>query len=87
MSEPLSGANPRLQQYDSGHGRRHSEPRIFRARSDAPGLRDDAGNVFRQASMLAYIDNFWLLGVAIAAMIPLVFLMKRPPAGGAMAVH
>jgi DHA2 family multidrug resistance protein len=45
------------------------------------------GNVFRQASMLAYIDNFWLLGVAILVMVPLVFLMKRPPTGGEMAVH
>src|ERR1041385_8964129 len=32
--------------------------------------------VFRQANMLAYIDNFWLLGFAILCMIPLVFLMK-----------
>ena len=45
------------------------------------------GNVMRQASMLAYIDNFWLLGVAIAALIPMVFLMKRPPSGGPMAAH
>ena len=44
-------------------------------------------NVFRQASMLAYIDNFWLLGVAILVMVPLAFLMKRPKPGGAMAVH
>jgi len=44
-------------------------------------------NVLRQASMLAYIDNFWLLGVAILAMVPLVFLMKRPRTGGAIAVH
>jgi DHA2 family multidrug resistance protein len=41
----------------------------------------------RQASMLAYIDNFWLLGVAILVMVPLVFLMKRPKAGGTMAAH
>src|SRR5579862_420624 len=34
-------------------------------------------NVQRQATMLSYIDNFWLLGCAIMAMIPLVFLMKR----------
>ena len=45
------------------------------------------GMVFRQAAMLAYIDNFWLLAVAILAMIPLVFLMKRPHQGGEMAVH
>ena len=44
-------------------------------------------NFFRQASMLAYIDNFWLLGVAILVMAPLVFLMKRPSTGGGMAVH
>ena len=40
------------------------------------------GNLLRQASMLAYIDNFWLLGVAILVMVPLVFLMKRPPEAG-----
>src|SRR5437899_633311 len=45
------------------------------------------GTLFRQANMLAYIDNFWLLGAAILAMIPLVFLMKRPPTGGEIAVH
>jgi DHA2 family multidrug resistance protein len=44
-------------------------------------------NLFRQATMLAYIDNFWLLGVAILVMVPLVFLMKRPRTGGAIAVH
>src|SRR5712692_4958992 len=44
-------------------------------------------SVLRQASMLAYIDNFWLLGVAILVMVPLVFLMKRPPTGGTIAVH
>ena len=43
--------------------------------------------VQRQATMLAYIDCFWLLGVAIMAMIPMVFLMKKSRPGGAMAVH
>ena len=41
----------------------------------------------RQATMLAYIDNFWMLAIAIGAMIPLVFLMKRVKPGGPMAVH
>jgi DHA2 family multidrug resistance protein len=44
-------------------------------------------NVFRQANMLAYIDNFWLLGTVILVMIPLVLTMRRPPSGGSMAVH
>jgi MFS transporter, DHA2 family, multidrug resistance protein len=45
------------------------------------------GTVLRQANMLAYIDNFWLLGWAILVMVPLVFLMKRTRPGGGMAVH
>jgi DHA2 family multidrug resistance protein len=45
------------------------------------------GSLWRQSNMLAYIDNFYLLGVVSLAMIPLVFLMKRPPAGRSMAAH
>src|SRR5438270_3451469 len=44
------------------------------------------GAVARQATMLAYIDCFWFLGVAILAMIPMVFLIKKSKPGG-MAVH
>jgi DHA2 family multidrug resistance protein len=43
--------------------------------------------VVRQATMLAYIDNFWLLGVAILCMVPLAFLMKRAKSGGEAPVH
>jgi DHA2 family multidrug resistance protein len=42
--------------------------------------------VQRQATMLAYIDNFWLLGISIMAMIPVVFLMRKGKPGS-MAVH
>src|SRR6202158_217941 len=34
-------------------------------------------NVFRQSTMLAYIDNFWVLGTVIACLIPCVFLIKK----------
>ncbi|MFZ0322163.1 MAG: DHA2 family efflux MFS transporter permease subunit [Candidatus Sulfotelmatobacter sp.] len=44
------------------------------------------GTVQRQATMLAYIDDFRLLGWAILAMIPMVFLMKKGRPGG-IAVH
>jgi DHA2 family multidrug resistance protein len=33
--------------------------------------------LLRQANMLAFIDNFWLLGVLFLAMIPLVFLLRK----------
>jgi MFS transporter, DHA2 family, multidrug resistance protein len=44
------------------------------------------GNVIRQATMLAYIDNFWVLGIVIACLVPCVFLIKKAKAAG-MVVH
>ena len=38
-------------------------------------------NVIRQATMLAYIDNFWVLGIAIFCLIPCVFLIKKSKPG------
>src|ERR1700719_432065 len=45
------------------------------------------GAIGRPATMLAYIDCFWFLGVAILAMVPMVFLMKKSRPGGGIAVH
>jgi DHA2 family multidrug resistance protein len=45
------------------------------------------GTVQRQAAMLAYLDDFRLLGWAILAMVPIVFLMKKGKPGGGIAVH
>lgn len=36
------------------------------------------GSILREANMMAYLNNFWLLGIASLVMIPFVFLMKRP---------
>jgi MFS transporter, DHA2 family, multidrug resistance protein len=43
--------------------------------------------VQRQATVLAYIDNFYVLGFIILAMVPMVFLMKKTKSSGGMAVH
>jgi DHA2 family multidrug resistance protein len=40
----------------------------------------------RQASMLSYQNAFWVLSVAIACLVPLPFIMKRPPARGGATV-
>jgi DHA2 family multidrug resistance protein len=45
------------------------------------------GAIGRQASMLAYVDCFWLLGVAILLMVPMAFLIKKSKPGGGIAVH
>jgi DHA2 family multidrug resistance protein len=46
------------------------------------------GLVQRQATMVAFVGIFQLMGVIFIALIPLVLLMKRPKAGGGpMAAH
>src|SRR5271166_1932248 len=40
------------------------------------------GMVVRQAAILSYVDAFVLLAAIFAALIPLIFLMKRPVRGG-----
>jgi DHA2 family multidrug resistance protein len=45
------------------------------------------GFILRQSSMIAYLDNFWILGLSALVMIPFVFLMKRPPKGVSAAAH
>jgi DHA2 family multidrug resistance protein len=87
MSSHISAASPQVQSMIQGTTRA-LESRGFsvsEAAHKAYGLLQ--GNFFRQATMLAYIDNFWLLGLAILILVPFVFLMKRPPIGGQMAVH
>ena len=41
----------------------------------------------QQANTLSYIDCFFVLSVAFALMVPLVFLMKRARPGRAIAAH
>lgn len=46
------------------------------------------GMVQRQAVMLSFIEVFVILGVIFLLMIPLIFIMKKPPKGGEpVAVH
>jgi len=87
MSSHLYAGNPKIQSMLQGTTQALQARGFSQAEAmhKAYGLLQ--GNFLRQASMLAYIDNFWLLGVAILVMVPLVFLMKRPPTGGEIAVH
>ena len=45
------------------------------------------GTVQRQAAMLAFIDNFKMLGVVFFAVIPALFFMKRPKSGASISMH
>jgi len=86
LSRNLSSANPAFRSLMQGTTQAmqsHGANAAFATRQ-AYALIE--GTVQRQATMLAYIDDFRLLGWAILAMIPLVFLMKKGKPG-AMAVH
>jgi DHA2 family multidrug resistance protein len=85
LSARLSSSNQALQarikgltQMVQSHGGGPSSPVPWALIQSAVG---------RQATMLAYVDCFWLLGVAILLMIPMVFLIKKSKPGGGMAVH
>ncbi len=41
------------------------------------------GMVNRQAAMIAYLDDFWLLAILVACFVPLVLLMQSPKPGTA----
>jgi len=45
------------------------------------------GLVQRQAAMLAFIDNFKMLGVVFLAVIPALLFMRKPKAASGMPVH
>jgi DHA2 family multidrug resistance protein len=87
LSRNLSAANPAFRTMLQGATqamRAHGANAAF-ASQQAYALIE--GTVQRQAAMLAYLDDFRLLGISILCMVPLVFLMKKGRPGGGIAVH
>jgi DHA2 family multidrug resistance protein len=84
----VNSMNPALQKTMTGLG-----AASIAGGSSGPGSVAQAhGMLFnmieRQATMLAFVDNFKLLGVIFFAIIPIFFLMRRPKmGGGAVPVH
>ncbi len=76
MTQALTGAQNALVQ----HGATFSD-----------ASKQAYGNIMfslqRQASVLAYIDCFYLLAIVFACLIPLAFLMKKTKPGGGVAAH
>ena len=87
LSGHLSPSNPALQSVIQGASRAMQAHGASAAGATRQAYALIQGTMERQATMLAYIDCFWFLGVAIMAMIPMVFLMKKSKPGGGLAVH
>jgi len=91
LVEKLNAANPQFR--STLYGMTHA---IAGAGAAGPGYGPGTAlqhayalmqaNMLRQAAMLAYIDNFWLLGVVILCLIPCVLLIKRSKPGGEMVI-
>jgi len=87
LSRNLSAANPAFRTMLQGATqamRLHGGNAAF-ASQQAYALIE--GTLQRQSAMLAYLDDFRLLGISILCMVPLVFLMKKGRPGGGIAVH
>jgi MFS transporter, DHA2 family, multidrug resistance protein len=87
LTENLSAANPQFQ------SRLHGMVGTFSGGGSGPATALQQAyalmqaNVIRQSTMLAYIDNFWFLGVVIVCLIPCVFLIKKAKPGGEIVAH
>jgi len=91
LVENLSAANPQFQ------SALHGMTNTFAGGGAGPGAGAGSAQqhayamiqaqVVQQSTMLAYVDNFWVLGVAIFCLIPFVFLIKKAKPGGEIVVH
>src|SRR5258705_5202680 len=72
----ISGTQAKLMLAGSG---------LHEAASQAAGMV--YGTVQRQAAMLAFVDNFHMLGIVFFMVIPILMLLKRPPKGATAPVH
>jgi MFS transporter, DHA2 family, multidrug resistance protein len=58
---------------------------VYHSASQATGMV--YGTVQRQAAMMAFVDNFHMLGIVFFVVIPVLMLLKRPPKGVNAPVH
>jgi DHA2 family multidrug resistance protein len=87
LSENLSGGSSALQSSLRGLRATFMEGGLDPATASQKAYAMVQANVVRQATMLGYVDCFWLLGAIIGCLVPVVFLMKRARPGGAIAAH
>jgi DHA2 family multidrug resistance protein len=91
LSENLSASNPQFQSLLHGLTNTYQgggfSPGLGAATAQQHAYAMAQASVIQQSTMLAYIDNFWLLGIVIFCLIPCVFLMKKSKPGGSIAVH
>ena len=86
LSHNLSASNPAFRSMLQGATQTAQAHGASAAFASQQAYALIASTIQRQATMLAYIDDFRFLGFAILAMVPIVFFMKKGKPG-AVAVH
>ena len=87
LTSHLTAANARFQAMVQGTAQQLMAHGTSAADAQKQAYGVVQGILQRQATMLAYIDNFHILGYVILAMIPTLLLMKKTRSTGGMAVH
>jgi DHA2 family multidrug resistance protein len=87
LTENLNPGNPQFQAALQGLTARFSGGGAGPGAAAQQAYAFIQANLTRQSTMLAYIDNFWLLGVVIACLVPCVFLIKKIKPGGEIVAH
>ncbi len=87
LSHNLSASNPAFQKMLHGATQAMQAHGASAAFATQQAYALIQATIQQQAAMLAYIDDFRLLGISILAMVPLVFLIKKGKPGGGIAVH
>jgi MFS transporter, DHA2 family, multidrug resistance protein len=82
LSENLSRTNPYLGNMLQGLVARFTGAGIDAASAMQRAYAMVQGTVIKQATMQAYVDCFWILGVTIGCLLPAVFLVKKAKPGG-----
>ncbi|MFI5176723.1 MAG: EmrB/QacA family drug resistance transporter, partial [Terriglobia bacterium] len=87
LNEQMSALNPNfqsriqgIQQFMTGSGSDAGS-----AQQHSLGLLN--GLLQRHATMKAFVDDFWLLGVLMLAMLPLLFFMRKPARDSEIVMH
>jgi DHA2 family multidrug resistance protein len=68
LQERLAAQTAGFAQAGNGMGHAHQQ-----------AIEQLALQIHQQAQVMTYSDSFWLLGVCLAVMLPLVMLLRPPP--------
>lgn len=87
LVDRVSNSNPAFRATAGGISRALQHAGSNPVQAGQQAYRIIYNSVIRQATMLSYIDCFKFLGVAVALMVPAVFVMKKPKSGKAIMGH